>query len=173
MTSRIRFVAGALALALLVPMASATAAGQAAASPGPELMFTVGYVQSNLVKGKTTRADVIAAFGNPSHQKVRATDSGSTEVLYYQRGAQNQGSGGGLAKTTRGLGKIAGGLARMFGNNEAAYEASRASYQADNIADGMELMGGGGGGSNAAASNGPSTLTIDLQNGVVSGYSLE
>lgn len=170
MTSKTRLVAGALALALLVPMASASAAGQNGGAPSAELMFTVGYVQSNLVKGKTTRADVIASFGNPSHQKVRATDSGSTEILYYQRGAQNQGSGG-IAKTTRGLGRIAGGLARMFGNNEAAYEAAKASYQADNIADGMEMMGGGG--SNAAASNGPSTITIELQNGVVSSYSLE
>ncbi len=173
MTSKTRLIAGALALALLAPVASASAAGQNGGAPSAELMFTVGYVQSNLVKGKTTRADVIASFGNPSHQKVRATDSGSTEVLYYQKGAQQQASGGGLAKTTRGLGRIAGGLARMLGNSDAAYQASKASYQADNIADGMELLGGGSGGSNAAASNGPSTLTIELRNGVVSSYSLE
>lgn len=170
MTSKTRLVAGALALALLAPVASTNAADPA--TPGPELIFTVGYVQSNLIKGKTTRAEVIAAFGNPTHQKVRATDSGSTEVLYYQKGAQ-PASGGGVAKTTRGIGSIAGGLARMFGNNNTAYQAARVSSQANDIASGMEMLTGSAGGSQAAAASGPSVLTIQLQDGVVASYSLE
>lgn len=175
MTCKIRLAAGALALALLAPVGAVAAAGQAAA-PGPELTFTVGYVQSNLVKGKTTRAEVIAAFGNPTHQTARVTDSGSSEVLYYQKGGQQQGSpGGGVAKATRGIGNIAGGLARMFGNNSGASQAARVSYQADNVASGMEMLAGSGGADTAAqqGQNGPATLTIQLQDGIVSSYSLE
>lgn len=174
MTSKTVLVAGALALAFASPFA-ALAAGQQGGAPGADLMFTVGYVQSNLVKGKSTRADVVAAFGDPTHQKVRATDSGSTEMLYYQRGAAAQQSdGGGVAKATRGIGAIAGGLSRMMGyNNSGAYQAARVSNQADNIASGMEMLSGAGGSNAAQASTGPNTLTVELRDGVVASYSLE
>lgn len=138
-----------------------------------DVMFTVDYIRSNCKKGKTTKADLLAAFGQPTQSRLNASDSGSVEVLQYQRGAAPQAKQrGGVGRGLRGLANLAAGVAEASGYSGTGQQAARFANTANRMANGADTIEGAGGAAQPAQASGPSTLVIELTNDVVSSWTL-
>ncbi|RXR01474.1 hypothetical protein [Pseudoxanthomonas composti] len=142
-------------------------------------IYDVAYIQSNLTVGKTTRAQVLEHFGEPTSKKATLSSAGgASETLVYVRGApkvaQKQKKGGGLGGMMASLRGVASDVAGVTGQNiryDDRVRASRVEDQA-NAADRLSSRLGTPA-ETASASAGAATLSIQLDNGVVSSFDLQ
>jgi hypothetical protein len=170
MTIKTWFVRGAVV--------AAVAFGSSASAQTADI-FSVEYVQANLVAGQTTKQQVLQSFGDPTSKKAKLSSSGgAAETFVYLKNAPKKASSGGT-----GFGKMLGSLrgvvsdvsdvtGKDIGGSVSAnsYRAQRSANAADRLAS---RAGVGADEEEAAESDGASKLTIQLQGGVVSSFEME
>lgn len=153
------------------------------------------YVMQNLKKGVTKRADVLRLFGEPAHTDVQvSSETGSFETLIYGgSGQQSQMNKQAQSKALR-KSKASGGFgaflrtARGIANDVAGITGKGTSYgseldqglrKAENLANTADRLSNAAE-ANAAEANADAneptaqalTLTIRLQNGVLTSYEM-
>lgn len=171
MTIKTWFVRGAVA--------AAVAFGSSASAQAADI-YSVEYVQANLVAGQTTKQQVLQSFGDPTSKKAKLSSSGgAAETFVYLKNApKKKASSGGT-----GFGKMLGSLrgvvsdvsdvtGKDIGGNVSAnsYRAQRSANAADRLAS---RAGVGADEEETAESDGASKLTIQFQGGVVSSFEME
>jgi hypothetical protein len=142
-------------------------------------IYDVTYIQSNLVVGKTTKAQVIEHFGEPTSKKAKLSSSGgASETLMYIKGApkvaQKQKKGGGLGGMMASLRGVASDVTGVTGKSIPYEDRVRASRVEDQANAANRLASRVSGPSEGeATSNDSATLSIQLENGVVSSFDMQ
>lgn len=138
-------------------------------------MYTIEYVQANLVKGQTTKQQVLQAFGEPTSKKAKLTSSGgASETFVYMKNAPKKAAKGkgGFGSMVGSLRGVATNAARLAGGAlpGGAYAVSNLAQHAANAVDTASAIAGQ---QAEVAADGASTLVIQLQEGVVSSFAME
>ncbi|MET0289699.1 MAG: hypothetical protein ABW178_08735 [Pseudoxanthomonas sp.] len=142
-------------------------------------IYDVSFIQTNLAVGKTTKAQVLESFGEPTSKKAKLSSSGgASETLVYVKGApkvaQKQKKSGGLGSMMASLASVATDVSDLTGKDvgyENRVRASKAQGQA-NAADRLSSRLGQPEEAEATSSD-AATLTIQLDNGVVSAFDMQ
>lgn len=145
----------------------AFAAAPAIAAPPASKMFTAGYVQANLVKGKTTREEVLELFGKPYEVDERVTSGYSSTVIerwtYNKRAQSARGRWGQMRSALSRVGDV-------IGSNEvsnAITDAQLASGRVENRIDAAgDLL-------NGPQSRENKSIVIEFENGVVTYFAFQ
>lgn len=158
-------------------MVTAAAFGSKASAQAADI-YSVEYVQANLVAGHTTKQQVLQSFGEPSSKKAKLSSSGgAAETFVYLKNAPKKAAssgGSGLGKMFGSLRGVVSDVSDVTGKNIAA-NSSVSSYRAERSASAVDRLASrtGVGQEEAVESDGASRLTVQLQGGVVSSFEME
>jgi hypothetical protein len=138
-------------------------------------MYTIEYVQANLVKGQTTKQQVLQAFGEPTSKKAKLTSSGgASETFVYMKNAPKKASTGKgrFGSMLNSVTGAASSAARLAGGAipGGAFAAAALAQHSVNAVDTASAIAGQ---QAEVAADGASTLVIQLQEGVVSSFAME
>ncbi|MDQ1119646.1 MULTISPECIES: hypothetical protein [Pseudoxanthomonas] len=141
-------------------------------------IFDIDYVQGHLVAGKTTKAQVLESFGEPTSKKAKLSSSGgASETYVYIKGAAKKpaaSAGSGFGKMVGSLRGVLGDVSDLTGKNVGGEVASN-SYRAQRSANAADRLSARAGtdADTSAGADGASRLTIQIQGGVVTSFDME
>jgi hypothetical protein len=158
-------------------LVAAVAFGSAASAQTADI-YSVEYVQANLVAGQTTKAQVLQNFGEPTSKKAKLSSSGgAAETFVYSKNAPKKvakAKGSGFGSMIGSLRGVVSDVSDVTGKNIGG-DAYASSYRAQRSANAVDRLASkaGAGEEEAVESDGASTLIIQLKGGVVASFEME